>query len=210
MNVKHTLATRAAWCLSLALVGCATPPAPEPSPAPPPPYVPASPPPAAAPARAAPPAPSAPPQATAPSSLDTLEMILKRVSDDSGIQIGRTGTGGLLVRATGDSAFNTGSAALSARFSHFLQQLANGLATYPSLTAKVSGHTDSSGDAQLNDRLSESRAQSTINRLVALGVPASRLLGEGKGQREPVASNDTAEGRAANRRVDILVIEPVP
>ena len=85
--------------------------------------------------------------------------------------------------------------------------LANGLQTYSSLSTKVSGHTDSTGDAQLNDKLSEARANATINRLVSLGVPATRLLAEGKGQREPIASNDSAEGRAANRRVDLLIID---
>lgn len=197
------------WLLALVMAGCASPPPNEPSPVPPPPVSqPATPAAAPAPTQAAPAAPArmAPPKA--PSSVDTLETILKRVSDDSGIQISRTSTGALLIRATGDTAFNTGSAALSPRFNHFLQQLANGLTTYGSLTAKVVGHTDSSGDAQLNDRLSESRAQATISRLVALGISANRLLGEGKGQREPIAGNDTAEGRAANRRVDLLVIEP--
>lgn len=208
MTPPNTSTTRLAGLLCAALAGCAAPPPTQPSP-PPPTYAPAPPAPMVAPARPAPPAPSTAPQpVAAPTSVDTLETILKRVSDDSGVQISRTSTGALLIRATGDNAFNTGSSALSARFSHFLQQLANGLSTYDSLTAKVSGHTDSSGDAQLNERLSEARAQATINRLVSLGVPATRLLGEGKGSREPIAGNDTAEGRAANRRVELLVIDP--
>lgn len=210
MNATRVLTTMPAWLLAAALAGCAAPPPAEPTPAPPPSMPMASPP-------AAPAAEPAPPQNTgaaqapaAPTAVDTLETILRRVSDDSDVQISRTSTGALLIRATGDTAFNTGSSSLSPRFSQFLQQLANGLSTFGNLSAKVSGHTDSSGDAQLNDRLSAARAQATINRLVALGVPAGRLLGEGKGQREPVAGNDTAEGRAANRRVDVLIIDPAP
>lgn len=189
------------------LAGCAAPP-PAPSAPPPPPAV--APAPARAPAAAPAPAPrpaAAPVAPAAPSSLDTLETILNRVSGDSGVKIERTSTGAMLLRATGDTAFASGSSALSPRFVDFLQQLANGLQTYTSLSAKVSGHTDSVGDATLNDRLSAARAQATVQRLTSLGVPANRLLAEGKGQGEPIAGNDTAEGRAANRRVDILVID---
>lgn len=194
-----------AWtaCAVLLAAGCATPPPPA-EPAPPV---------RAAPAPAPPPAPSPVPAAepvperSAPSSLALLETILTRVGGDSGVQISRTSTGALLLRATGDAAFGTASAVLSPRFRNFLQQLANGLGTYPTLATKVSGHTDSVGDAQLNDKLSAARANATIAYLVSLGVPASRLVSEGKGSREPIAGNDTAEGRAANRRVDLLIIE---
>lgn len=195
-----------AWsaCAVLLAAGCATPPpAAEP---PPPAHAAATP----APSPAAAPVPQAPepvPERTAPSSLALLETILTRVGGDSGVQISRTSTGALLLRATGDAAFGTASAVLSPRFRNFLQQLANGLVTYPTLATKVSGHTDSVGDAQLNDKLSAARANATIAHLVSLGVPASRLVGEGKGSREPIASNDTAEGRADNRRVDLLIIE---
>lgn len=199
-------ATAALLALAV-LAGCAAPP-PAPS-APPPPTM--APSPAPAPVAAPTPAPRAPVAApvapAAPSSLDTLETILNRVSGDSGVKIERTPTGALLLRATGDTAFTSGSSALSPRFVDFLQQLSNGLLTYGSLSAKVSGHTDSVGDATLNDRLSSARAQATVQRLTSLGVPANRLLAEGKGQREPIASNDSPEGRAANRRVDVLIIE---
>ena len=194
-----------AWtaCAVLPVAGCATPPPPA---DPPPPAVAAA---AAAPVPVPTPAPTPEPapERSAPSSLALLETILTRVGGDSGVQISRTPTGALLLRATGDAAFGTASAVLSPRFRNFLQQLANGLVTYPTLATKVSGHTDSVGDAQLNDKLSAARANATITHLVSLGVPASRLVGEGKGSREPIAGNDTAEGRASNRRVDLLIIE---
>jgi outer membrane protein OmpA-like peptidoglycan-associated protein len=187
------------------LAGCAAPPT---NPAAPAPEVYAPAPPAAAPRPPAPvPAPRPAPAPAAPTAILQLETILQRLVGDSGVQISKTPTGALALRATGDTAFDTGSAAISPRFGQFLQTLANGLQTYPSLSTKVSGHTDSTGDAQLNDKLSEARAAATVNRLVSLGVPAARLLAEGKGQREPIASNDTTEGRAANRRVDLLIID---
>lgn len=191
-------------CLSLTVAvlaaGCATPP-------PPPPAAPA---PAPAPAAApVPPRPAAaePAPARAVSSLALVEIILNRIGGDSGVQISRKPTGALLLRATGDTSFASASSTLSPRFRSVLEQLAKALVTYPDLATQVSGHTDSEGDAALNDRLSEARAQATISHLVSLGVPATRLIGEGRGQREPVASNDTAEGRAANRRVELLIIE---
>ena len=191
----------AAVIVLAALVGCVSqPPAPAP----------AAPPPAAAAAPAAPAPVAAPAAAVAPapaSELALLESVLTRVAGDSGVSISRTPSGALLIRATGDAAFGTASAIPSQRFNDFLQQLANGLNSHTQLSAKVTGHTDSVGNAALNDRLSTNRANATINRLIALGVPSARLVGEGKGQREPIASNDTAEGRAANRRVDVLVIE---
>ena len=193
-------ATAAVFVLA-ALVGCVSQP-PAPAPVAPPPVA------AAAPVAPVPAAAAAPAAAPAPvSELVELESVLNRVAGDSGVSISRTPTGALLIRATGDAAFGTASAVPSPRFNDFLQQLANGLGTYTHLSAKVTGHTDSVGNAALNDRLSTNRANATINRLIALGVPSARLVGEGKGQREPIASNDTAEGRAANRRVDVLVIE---
>ena len=186
---------------AMLLAACAAPPGPQPS-VPSPASSPAAPRPMPAPAR---PAPAAAP--TAPSPVGALESILKRVASDRGVDIKRTPTGALLLRATGDTAFSTGSSSLTPTFTDFLKQLANGLQTYGNLSMKVTGHTDNTGDAQLNAKLSEARAASTINFLVSQGVPASRLLGEGKGQAEPLVGNDTVEGRASNRRVDMLIIE---
>lgn len=81
------------------------------------------------------------------------------------------------------------------------------LRAYPLSTAKVVGHTDSMGSEDYNDRLSSSRAQSVVSYFVSQGIDASRLGSEGKGEREPVASNAHAEGRAQNRRVEIYIPE---
>ncbi len=189
---------------AILLAACAAPPAPPSAPPPPAPKPgggAVAPRPMAAPAR---PVANAP---VAPSQVNVLETILKRVGNDKDVEITRTATGALLLRATGDTAFATGSSALTPSFSEFLKQLANGLQTYGNLSMKVTGHTDNTGDSQLNDKLSEARASAAINYLVAQGVPASRMLGEGKGQADPIASNDSAAGRASNRRVDMLIIE---
>jgi OOP family OmpA-OmpF porin len=73
--------------------------------------------------------------------------------------------------------------------------------TSPSATGVVEGHTDSTGADAYNQALSERRANSVLRYLVDAGVPASRLSAQGFGESQPVADNDTAEGRAQNRRV---------
>ena len=71
-----------------------------------------------------------------------------------------------------------------------------------SLDMTVIGHTDSTGNDEINDELSLARATSVVDFFVANGVSADRLEAMGKGSREPIAPNDTPEGRALNRRVE--------
>jgi OOP family OmpA-OmpF porin len=70
----------------------------------------------------------------------------------------------------------------------------------------ATGHTDSTGKASYNQKLSLRRAQAVKDYLVSLGLPANRIFIEGKGEAQPVASNKTSQGRALNRRVDVEVI----
>ncbi|HAQ50662.1 MAG TPA: hypothetical protein DCR13_03840 [Gammaproteobacteria bacterium] len=73
-------------------------------------------------------------------------------------------------------------------------------------TLRVEGHTDSSGNADYNQQLSQRRAEAVVNYLVQQGAFShSQLLAIGMGQTKPVASNANAEGRAQNRRVDLLI-----
>lgn len=74
----------------------------------------------------------------------------------------------------------------------------------------VYGHSDSTGSKQANLRLSQRRAQSVVDYLVAMGIPSSVIRAEGKGIAEPVATNKTAAGRAQNRRVEISVTAVAP
>ena len=80
----------------------------------------------------------------------------------------------------------------------------------PNTTVRIIGHTDASGTDAINNPLSMERAASTRDYLVARGVPISRIAIDGVGSRQPVASNDTAAGRAQNRRVEIYTGESAP
>lgn len=77
----------------------------------------------------------------------------------------------------------------------------------PALRLSINGHTDASGDAAHNQRLSEARARSVVAALTAQGIQASRLEARGHGQSQPVAGNDTDEGRARNRRVELVRLD---
>ena len=76
----------------------------------------------------------------------------------------------------------------------------------PDLKVAVVGHTDSTGDFNYNLKLSERRAKAMVEALVKDGVAANRLAGVGVGPLSPVAPNDTPEGRAQNRRVELVLI----
>ena len=77
---------------------------------------------------------------------------------------------------------------------------------YPNSTIQVIGHTDNEGDATYNQALSERRANAVADVLMAEGVPFGRIDAIGRGESQPVTSNLTPEGRAQNRRVEIVIL----
>ncbi|MBL7803420.1 MAG: PD40 domain-containing protein [Saprospiraceae bacterium] len=101
--------------------------------------------------------------------------------------------------------FETGSAELRPESAAELDRLATLLAETPGLRIQISGHTDHVGDDRSNLTLSENRAKSVYNYLIAKGIDAQRLRFKGFGESQPVAPNDTDEGRAQNRRTEFVV-----
>jgi outer membrane protein OmpA-like peptidoglycan-associated protein len=115
----------------------------------------------------------------------------------------------VLIRMTGIK-FPVGSADIPAGAADLMHRLETGLRLYPDADITVAGHTDAFGGDSYNFELSRQRAESVRASLLrTLRLPASRVAAVGYGETEPVASNETPEGRAANRRIDVL-IRPAP
>jgi len=110
-----------------------------------------------------------------------------------------------LVVNMGDVLFATGKADLSPAAQVALARLSGIVLNYPSLQLAIGGYTDSTGSAEFNQKLSEQRAQGVLNFLVTQGLDAGKLTAQGYGPSNPVADNDTAKGRQANRRVEIVI-----
>jgi len=100
--------------------------------------------------------------------------------------------------------FDFDKATLQPQGKPILEEAARILKENPSINVQVQGFTDSIGSVEYNLRLSDRRAATVKNFLVSEGVPASRLTTKGFGKSNPVASNDTADGRAQNRRVELV------
>jgi OOP family OmpA-OmpF porin len=101
--------------------------------------------------------------------------------------------------------FETSSAQLTENSEVILNNVAEELKRYPNLSIEIQAYTDSRGSDALNQRISEQRAQSVRNYLIEKGVSAEKLTAKGYGEANPIATNDTAEGRAQNRRVELSV-----
>ncbi len=100
--------------------------------------------------------------------------------------------------------FATGSAVLQPSSNGTLDKVAGITKKYPNIKLRVEGHTDSTGDAESNQTLSQKRADAVRDYLVTAGVPADQVMAVGFGETHPVTSNDTTDGRGQNRRVEFL------
>ena len=101
--------------------------------------------------------------------------------------------------------FETGSATLKPTSAEQLKNIAEIMKAYPKVALKLGGYTDNTGKADANLKLSQKRAESTMQELVKSGADAKRLEAQGYGEKYPVADNSTEEGRAKNRRIDLRV-----
>lgn len=122
----------------------------------------------------------------------------------AGVDVRNTGNE-IVVTMSQDILFATDSATLRPDLRRDLQAIAANLQRYPDSAIFVTGHTDSTGTMAYNQSLSERRADSVAAVLIESGVSSRRIVARGAGQTQPVASNDTAAGRAQNRRVEIVI-----
>jgi outer membrane protein OmpA-like peptidoglycan-associated protein len=125
----------------------------------------------------------------------------------TGIQVSQTADNRLKMEIPADVSFDTGRSDIKSNFRPILERFAQTLNDNPATTVSIVGHTDSTGGDNINDPLSVDRAARTRDYLAQRGVSPNRIMIDGRGEREPIASNDTDSGRARNRRVEIYVSE---
>lgn len=136
--------------------------------------------------------------------MDRQEDQLRNRLQGTGVQVQRQGDNLKLIMP-GNITFATDSADISANFFPVLDSVATVLAEFDDTSINISGYTDSTGSDMHNQILSESRANSVASYLVRSHVHHGRIQARGFGERYPIASNDTAVGRAQNRRVEISI-----
>jgi len=137
--------------------------------------------------------------------MDVQEAKLRQKLAGTGVSVTRMGDN-ITLNMPSSITFSLNSSDLNAQFYNALNGVAMVLKEYEKTVVEVAGHTDSSGSDQYNQTLSEKRAQSVAGYLGGQGVKDQRLIAIGAGEGHPVASNDTEQGRSANRRVEITIV----
>ena len=137
--------------------------------------------------------------------MDNQEAKLRQRLQGSGVSVTRVGND-IILNMPSNITFDTDQSAIKPRFYDTLNSVAIVLNEFNRTLVDVTGHTDSTGSASHNQQLSERRAASVAEYLVAQGNNPKRFQVLGMGQNEPVASNTTPEGRAQNRRVEIRIV----
>jgi outer membrane protein OmpA-like peptidoglycan-associated protein len=132
---------------------------------------------------------------------------MQAATQGTGVGVTQTADNQLKLDIPSDISFAVGRSDISPAFAPVLDQFAAGLRSNPNAEVRIVGHTDSTGSDAINNPLSVDRAASTRDYLVARGVNPQIFVIEGHGSTRPIATNDTAEGRAKNRRVEIYVGE---
>ena len=132
---------------------------------------------------------------------------MEQATQGTGVTVTQTQDNQLKLDIPSDISFQTNRSDIQGNFAPILDRFAEGLRNNQNAQVRIIGHTDSTGNDGINDPLSLARAESTRNYLTSRGVNGGRIQVQGMGSRQPIATNDTAEGRARNRRVEIFVGE---
>ncbi|MBN9427893.1 MAG: OmpA family protein [Burkholderiales bacterium] len=133
---------------------------------------------------------------------------MEQATQGTGVGVTQTADNQLKLEVPSDVSFDVGRADIKPNFQPVLDHFAQTLNSNPTTTVRIVGHTDSTGSDAINDPLSVNRAASTRQYLAARGVSPERVTIDGRGSREPIADNQSEQGRAKNRRVEIYVGEP--
>jgi outer membrane protein OmpA-like peptidoglycan-associated protein len=143
-------------------------------------------------------------QAAAQAEAEKAQLRAQLLSQLNSILQTRDSARGLIVNMS-DVLFDTGSYTLKPGAREKLAKISGIVLAHPGLSLQIEGHTDSVGGDDFNQQLSERRSESVRDFLAEQGVPASSITARGFGKMQPVATNDTAEGRQRNRRVELVV-----
>ena len=136
--------------------------------------------------------------------MDRQQRALEAELSGTGVGVARQGDN-LVLRMPSDVTFASNQSSIDPRFNAVLDDVARVLNEYDRSTIDIIGHADSDGADEYNLDLSRRRASSVAGYLVGRDVLADRLFVDGRGESQPIASNATAEGKAQNRRVEILI-----
>jgi outer membrane protein OmpA-like peptidoglycan-associated protein len=137
--------------------------------------------------------------------MDRQERDLRAKMAGTGVTVERVSENEIALVMPSDITFDVDRAEVKSEFRGVINSLGEALKSQPSTTIDIIGHADSTGADAYNQALSERRAQSVAYWLQDQGVQAPRLVAYGRGELQPVASNDTDQGRARNRRVEVKV-----
>lgn len=130
---------------------------------------------------------------------------LEQATRGTGMEVSRTADNQIKLNVPADVSFDVGRADIKPELRQVLDQFAQGLQGQPGTRIRIVGHADATGSDQTNEELSSRRALSVRDYLVDRGISSQRIETAGRGSREPVASNDSAQGRARNRRVEVFL-----
>lgn len=125
----------------------------------------------------------------------------------TGIEVSQTPGNELKLEIPSDLSFDTGKAEVKDALHPVLDRFAESLRTNPDTRVRIVGHTDATGSDDVNEPLSLRRAESVRGQLASRGIDRARIDVEGVGARQPIADNDTAAGRAQNRRVEVFIAQ---
>lgn len=141
------------------------------------------------------------------SRMERQKQQMEQATQGTGVQVTQTQDNRLKLEIPTDISFDTNRADIKPNFRPILDRFASTLAENPNTRVTIVGHTDSTGSDAINDPLSVNRAARTRDYLVNHGIASHRFMIDGRGSREPIASNASEASRSRNRRVEIFVAE---
>ncbi len=137
----------------------------------------------------------------------SVNIISEQLVTSANMQLLEREDGSLLIEFPGIQAFSFDGANISRELQSALTDIASVLVVHNGFNIQVLGHTDNVGNVDYNHTLSENRARQVANFLIQQGILPNRITSTGMGPTSPIADNRTAQGRAANRRVELVITE---